>query len=396
MNLFLGKLPVNDFPDKKPLIVFFHPYFSDGGVERTNIGLSKELIRNGYEVSFVTINPADYFIDEVHKLGIEFVVLPAKTTLMAQPALVKWLRKKNKVVNSIVVISCQYYVNILCLLFRPFWGRDISHVLSERNHFDEFKVNQHGLKQKIIMWLIPVLYRFADSVIANSSELAADLEKITGKEVSVIYNPSINSRLQLLAQENIVEKWYLQARRPIILAVGRLSLQKDFETLINAFARLKATHDASLVILGDGVEKVRLEKLIKSYNLHSSVIIPGFVVNPYKFMRSADLFVLSSIYEGLPNVLIEALNLGIPVISTSCSSGPAEILDGGRYGSLVSVGDDEAMCDSMKWVLDHPQEASLKTSAAADSLKRYTPRSVGRQLISFLNDVISSDNKNRP
>jgi len=112
---------MGDSSDKKPLVVFFHPYFSDGGVERTNIGLSKELIRNGYKVSFLTINPSDHYAEEVRELGVEFVVFSAKTTFFAQVALAKWLRKKSNVTGSIVVISCQYYVNVLCLMFRPFW-----------------------------------------------------------------------------------------------------------------------------------------------------------------------------------------------------------------------------------------------------------------------------------
>ena len=385
---------MNKFPDRKQLIVFFHPYFSDGGVERTNIGLSKELIRNGYEVSFVTINPTDYFIDEVHELGIEFVVLPAKNTLASQPALVKWLRKKNKVVGSIVVISCQYYVNVLCLLFRPFWGRNISHVLSERNHFDEFKVNQHGLKQKIIMWLVPLLYRFAEKVIANSSELANDLEKLTGREVVAIYNPTINPRFLKLAQERVIEEWFEGLRRPVILAVGRLSLQKDFETLIKAFAKLRETHEASLVILGEGVEKNHLIEMIKSYNMQSSVIMPGFVSNPYKFMKSADLFILSSAYEGLPNVLIEALALGTNVVSTACKSGPAEILNKGIYGQLVSVGDYHSMSVAMKWVIENPVDASTMTKESIRNLEKYEPNAVVIQLMDLLNSLnVKSDKK---
>ena len=378
---------MNNIPDKKPLIVFFHPYFSDGGVERTNIGLSKELIKNGYKVSFVTINPSDHYIGEVLKLGIEFAVLPAKSTLASQPALVKWLRKKNKVVGSIVVISCQYYVNILCLLFRPFWGRKIRHVLSERNHFDEFKVNQHGLKQKVIMWLVPVLYRYAEKVIANSSELASDLEKITGREVTVIYNPTINSRFLNLAQESIVEEWFEGAKRQIILAVGRLSLQKDFETLIKAFAKLRETHDASLVILGEGAEKPHLTTMIRRYKIESSVIMPGFVSNPYKFMKSADLFMLSSVYEGLPNVLIEALVVGTNVISTACKSGPAEILNKGEFGQLTPVGDYNSMSVAMKWAIENPFKASEMTENAIEKLENYKPETVGVQLVKLLKGI---------
>ena len=292
---------------KKPLVVFFHPYFGDGGVERTNIGLSKELIRNGFEVAFVTIQPSNHYVDEICKLGIEFVDLKSKSTFSSQIEFAKWLHNKKKITDSIVVISCQYYVNILCLIFSPLWGKRVLHILSERNHIDEFKINQHGIKQKIVRFLVPILYRYANKVIANSSELANDLEEITGREVQAIYNPTINSRLYELVKEDINEKWFGQVKRPIIIAVGRLSPQKDFETLIKAFAHLKETRDATLIILGDGKNRGGLNDLIIKYKIQSSVIMPGFVENPYKFMKFADLFVLSSVYEGLPNVLIEAL-----------------------------------------------------------------------------------------
>jgi len=121
---------------RKQSVVFFHPYFSDGGVERTNIGLSRELIKHGYDVSFVTINPTEHFLEEIRSIGIVFVVLTAKSTLAAQLQLTRWIRCKRKDTDSLVVISCQYYVNLACMLSRPFWGRGIHHILSERNHFD--------------------------------------------------------------------------------------------------------------------------------------------------------------------------------------------------------------------------------------------------------------------
>lgn len=368
-------------------MVFFHPYFSDGGVERTNIGLSKELIKHGYEVTFITICPSKYFINEVHKSGIEFVVLPSKSTLSSQPAFVRWLFRKRKTVDSIVVISCQYYVNLSCLIFKPLWGKKIRHILSERNHIDEFKINQHGLRQRVVRSLVPVLYRFADKVIANSTELSIDLEKLTGREVLPIYNPSVNPRLYNLASEPIEEKWFKDLNQPVILAVGRLAPQKDFETLIRAFARLRRDFQASLVILGEGGGRSAIEDLVEYYNLESSVIMPGFVANPYKFMKAADLFVLSSVYEGLPNVLIEALAMGTDVVSTACRSGPTEILNNGRYGSLVPVGDDKALSKAMKWVVEHKVEAFEKTQKAIISLKRYKPETVGTQLVTLLKNM---------
>ena len=372
---------MHDSGARKPLIVFFHPYFRDGGVERTNIGLSKELIRVGYKVCFVTINPSDHYVDELKECGIEFVVLPARSTLSSQFSLVKWIRRRRSHEQSMVVISCQYYVNLLCLFFRPLWGKGIKHILSERNHFDEFKINQHGFKQYIVQWLVPIMYRFADTVIANSKELADDLRQITGRNVIPIYNPTINHRFSSMIDEEVSEDWFTGARRPIILTVGRMSLQKDHETLVKAFARLRERLDATLIIIGDGEQRTNLERLVDELDLSSSVIMPGFAPNPYKFMRSADLFVLSSVYEGLPNVLIEALAAGTNVISTACKSGPKEILNNGEYGQLVPVGDDIALSDAMEWALMNENEAAGKTAASRAYLDRFRPEVVASQLI---------------
>jgi len=371
---------------RKQSVVFFHPYFSDGGVERTNIGLSKELIKHGYHVSFVTINPTGHFMDEIRNVGIEFVVLSAKRTLAAQPELTRWIRRKRKDSDSLVVISCQYYVNLACMLFRPFWGRHIHHILSERNHLDEFGIHR-GFKFSVVKKMVRFLYPYADTIISNSKELACDLSDLTGRPVKVVYNPTVNERLYRLAEEKITEDWFNADTRPTILAIGRLSVQKDFGTLIQAFAKLHKKHNARLIILGDGPERENLQAISQQLGVVNDLLMPGFVANPYKFLKTANMFVLSSVYEGLPNVLIEALALKTPVISTLCRSGPAEILDDGRYGQLVPVGDDNALCEAMKWVFECMPEAKKKSEIAQPALKKYSPNSVGEQLVNLLSSI---------
>jgi len=139
-------------------------------------------------------------------------------------------------------------VNVLCLLFRPLWGRDVLHILSERNHFDEFKLNQHGFKQKIVSRMVPLLYRFADVIIGNSRELADDLEKITGRPVKVVYNPTLTERFYDMANETVTESWFLSLGRPVFIGSGRLSRQKGFDVLIKSFIRFSEHQSGSLVI----------------------------------------------------------------------------------------------------------------------------------------------------
>ncbi len=146
--------------------------------------------------------------------------------------------------------------------------------------------------------------------------------------------------------------WFSPGVAPVVLGVGRLTRQKNFGTLISAFARLRATKPARLIILGEGEERSHLENLVQERGLAGDVELPGFVQNPYAYMHRAAVFVLSSIWEGLPNSLIEALACGCPVVSTDCPGGPAEILDRGKYGHLVLPGDPESMAEAIGKVLN--------------------------------------------
>jgi glycosyltransferase involved in cell wall biosynthesis len=149
------------------------------------------------------------------------------------------------------------------------------------------------------------------------------------------------------------------------LNIGRLDPQKDQVTLLRAFARLARRRDAGLIILGEGRERGRLERLARDLGVADRVIMPGWVPSIEPYFRAADLFVLSSAYEGFGLVLVEALSQGVPVVSTDCPSGPAEILADGRYGRLVPVGDDEALADAMEEELVSPRPPELLCERAA-------------------------------
>jgi glycosyltransferase involved in cell wall biosynthesis len=167
------------------------------------------------------------------------------------------------------------------------------------------------------------------------------------------------------------------------MGVGRLTRQKDFPTLIRAFAAVRKVRDCRLVILGEGKDRPALEALAKEMGVGGDVDLPGFVENPYAHMSRASLFVLSSAWEGSPNVLTEALALGLPAVATDCPSGPREILEDGRYGPLVPVGDADALAGAILKTLTHPPEsAELKRAAGPytveESSRRYLEALLGR------------------
>ncbi|QID19699.1 glycosyltransferase [Nitrogeniibacter mangrovi] len=213
------------------------------------------------------------------------------------------------------------------------------------------------------------IYPSVDTVVCVSEGVREDTARLTGLsagQLTVIRNPVVTPRLASLAAEAVDHPWAHGAEVPLILGAGRLTEQKDFDTLVRAFAIVRRQRPARLVILGDGRLRGRLEARIAELGLGEDVALPGFTPNPYAWMARASLFVLSSAWEGSPNVLTEALALGTPSVATDCPSGPREVLAGGRFGPLVPVGDAEAMGAAMLATLADPLPGPTLRSAVAD------------------------------
>ena len=171
--------------------------------------------------------------------------------------------------------------------------------------------------------------------------------------------------------------WFAPGAPPVILGAGRLTEQKDFPTLIRAFALVRKKHPARLMILGEGEERSKLETLVQELGLEKEVSLPGFVDNPYKYMKRAAVFVLSSRWEGFPNVLVEAMALGTPVVSTDCPNGPAEILENGKWGELVPVGETQSLASAVLRTLDRVDVVRVK--GAAERADQFRVESIIRE-----------------
>jgi glycosyltransferase involved in cell wall biosynthesis len=199
-----------------------------------------------------------------------------------------------------------------------------------------------------------VLYPFADYIVAVSQGVAKDLSKISRlllDRIDVIYNPILLDNLDELAQQEITFNEFKSKDFSIILGAGRFVVQKDFSTLIRAFQKVRSHRRVKLVLIGGGIQKQQLKELSQQLGLEQDVHLLDFVKNPYPLIARADVFVLSSRWEGLPTVLVEALALGTPVVSTDCPSGPREILKDGQYGTLVPVGDSQAIAQAILDIL---------------------------------------------
>ncbi len=213
------------------------------------------------------------------------------------------------------------------------------------------------------------LFGQADHIVAISSGLAESLPVrlgVSNNRVTIIYNPVVTKDLIAKADKPPDHPWFSVPGPPIILAAGRLARVKDFPTLIRAFEIASRNRPLRLLILGEGSWRQRLEHMIRKKGLAELVSLPGWVDNPFAYMRRAAVFVVSSKHEGLCGVLIQALACGCPCVSTDCPFGPGEVLDDGRIGPLVPVGDHEALADAIERTLDAPPEPGFLTERAQD------------------------------
>ncbi len=374
-------------------IAFYLPNLAGGGVQRIVLKIASALSEQGHTVDLV-VGEASGELSFLLKDSFHLHVLKASpyltsrlAALRADPSLA-WLAPQlvlSRYLNlsrlpdlarylvarrPAVLFAATPPLNILAVLARRLAKVPVRLVISEHSHFS---VDVPKLKRRARR-LIPAMrraYLQADKIIAVSHGVAEDLVQtlgISSRAIEVVYNPIVSSDWERRLSERIDHPWFGAQEIPVVIAVGRLARQKDYPTLLRAFAKLRASRPVRLAILGSGKAKVktRLEALAKDLKVADWVAFLGFQPNPLPYIARANLLVLSSRWEGLPNVLIEALACGTPVVSTDCPSGPAEILENGRYGRLVPVGDVDALARAMAEVLDWPPKPELLKARARD------------------------------
>jgi glycosyltransferase involved in cell wall biosynthesis len=227
------------------------------------------------------------------------------------------------------------------------------------------------LRRRLRVLAIRLAYPWADGVICVSGGVANDLAGVSGmarERLTVIHNPAVSVESLQAERSRAMHPWLATGQPPVVLGAGRLTRQKDFPTLVRAFAIVAAERDCRLMIIGEGREREVLEPLIDELGLRGRVLLPGFVDDPIGFMGQAALFVLSSAWEGFGNVLVEAMAAGTPVVSTDCPSGPREILRDGELGPLVPVGEPQALAGAMLESLSNPTDPERLRARAADFL----------------------------
>ncbi len=333
------------------------PSLAGGGAEKVMLNLASELARRGFQVSLLLVRAQGEYKNHIHA-DLRLIDFRAKRALTSIPRLARYLKKKR----PSILLSTLDHTNLIAIWARLLVSSRTKIIIRIDNIMTPGRKRSGGLTRFIIGFLARLFYPFADAVIAVSHAVAADLVRfsfIPSKRISIINNPISLSTILQSSKETVTHLWYSLNSVPVVLGVGRLAKQKDFGTLIHAFRIVRDQMKAKLIILGEGLERPRLEELVRSYNLGADVDLPGFANNPYSFMSRSSVFVLSSRWEGFGIVLLEALALGIPAVATNCPGGPSEILDNGRYGRLVPVGNAKvlakAIIDSVNMPIDRKE-----------------------------------------
>jgi glycosyltransferase involved in cell wall biosynthesis len=245
----------------------------------------------------------------------------------------------------------------------------IEHSLFSRTAINTSKLIRRLIAGFIFPYLMRTLYPHAKAIVCVSKGVANDIARITGcqNKIRVIYNPIVDVEMYTLAREPVSHPWFFDKDIPIILAVGRLVKAKDYPTLFRAFSLVLQRKPARLLVLGEGKERKKLEKLAQELAISDKIALLGLQKNPYKFMANASIFVLSSQQEGFSTAIVEAMACGLPVVSTDCEAGPGEIIENGKNGFLVSVGDSKAFAEAMIKLLENP---SLRQDFSREGKKR--------------------------
>lgn len=334
-----------------------------GGAERVMLRLAEGIADRGHVVDLVVCDGSGRLAESV-PAEVRLVDLGAKQLRYGFLALVKYLRRDR----PSALLSTLVHTNIAAV-----WATKLARVptrlvLRADIALGPSLVNRSRLDRLMLPVLARSSYPRSDAIVAVSSGVEKDLTHTFGvpsHKVRTISNPIIMRDVQARETEPAHHPWLEHKDLPVVLGVGRLTAQKRFDLLLEAFTRLCQERPARLMLLGEGEEEALLENKANALGLGpEDVAFLGYVSNPLAYMARADLLVLASDYEGLPGVLIEALAVGCPVVSTDSPGGSREILREGAVGLLVPVGDADALSAAMAEALANPPDAELLRASA--------------------------------
>jgi glycosyltransferase involved in cell wall biosynthesis len=355
-------MPAAAAPPTAPDVLILLHDLRGGGAERAMLRLAGGMAAAGRRVHLLLVSAQGDYLSEI-PASVTMSHLGGGSVFGAIPAIARALRQ----MQPKTFLAALTHVNVAAIAAAALAGYKGRLVVSERNQISAKAAAAKSWREKLTYALAPMAYARTDGVVAVSDGVARDLvefARLPPGLVHYVHNPVYDEGLLVRGREPAPHPWLIDGAAPVIIAVGRLHEQKDFATLLKAFFDLRRTRAARLIIFGEGPERAALEALVNASPYGQDVALPGFCANPFAAMSRAALLVLSSRWEGFPNVLVEAMSCGAPVAATDCPSGPHEILDGGKYGPLAKVGDAADLTRAMIAALDNPSAGAIAAERA--------------------------------
>jgi glycosyltransferase involved in cell wall biosynthesis len=349
-----------------------------GGAERVMLNLARKFSQWGHQVDLVVASAKGPYRSQVPH-SVRLVDLGTTRTITAILPLARYLRSEL----PDVLLSKVGHCNIVSLLSRKLAGSATRVVIGEVSLMGISTKTAAQLRSRLIPFFAKRLYPRADAIIAVSQGVADDLASVLDlpfDKIDVIFDPVVTPELHERVGRPLDHHWFARGAPPVIIGVGRLDPEKDFLTLLRAFNIVRRNRNVRLMILGEGPERLALESLAQKLGIADVVTLPGFVENPLPFVANASVLALTSRFEGLPNVIIEALACGTPVVATDCPGGTTEILDGGLYGKLAPVGDFKEVARAIEETLENPPDSMFLKSAC----ERFSVDAIARQYLEIL------------
>ena len=348
---------------------------SGGGATRRTLTLAGGFAKAGHRVDLMVVDAEGPLASDLPD-GVRLVVLNSVLIRLAGRKRRRRIKASSFVLARYlwrerpdVLLSAANHVHLTAVIAARLSLAPVRVVLRVSNHLTGSHLGGSERPRPIRLKFARRVYGRADAAIAVSQGIADDLVEhttLSHDRVCAVMNPTYTPEIESAAAAPLDHSWLSPGTPPLLLGAGRLAPAKDFATLLRAFARVRAHRPVHLVILGEGGKRRELEQQVQKLGIEADVELHGFVDNPFAWMSRASLFVLSSAWEGSPGVLVEAMACGCPVVSTDCPSGPDEILDAGRYGRLVPVGDDAALANAIAAALDVTTDREALRSRARE------------------------------
>ena len=349
---------------KKKNLIFFLPDFVCGGGGKSITSLCKNLNKKKFQISIICLNKC-YYKNEL-KSFCKIYEIPKSKVLFAQSEIKKIIKKNIHLNEENIFISNLFYANALTALFQKKYS-NLKFVFTERTAFKELSIYfgfKDFIKKNIIKLILKLFYKKADLVIANSKKVASDIKSFSNVKTTFVYPGSF--------KKNFKGKKLIK-RKINIISIGRISQEKGFDVLIKAFKKIdKNKYD--LYLIGDGKEREKILNLINKYQLQKNIKVIGFKSNIYPYLKKSDLLINPSYFEGFPNVVIEALSCGVPVICSKSHGGIYEILNNEKYGDLFENGSIKDLENKINNFLKNPRKLKSKSLKGQQNLKRFSEK----------------------